>query len=132
MLCSIWSWVLRSWQCEYPHSSGATKVTYFIWHPSMVALGAISSKLSLTSRDNPVRCVRGDMLDDPDSLNMSCNAMSATVGMHSVDKICFLNLYDYFSELIWKLHASLFMHKHPIVADIKIKTFSTLAARRTF
>ena len=33
----------------------------------MVALGAISSKLSLTSRDNPVRCVRGDMLSDFDS-----------------------------------------------------------------
>jgi len=44
-----------------------TTVTYFIWHPNMVALGAISSKLSLTSRDNPVRCVRGDMLSDFDS-----------------------------------------------------------------
>ena len=33
----------------------------------MVALGAISSKLSLTPRDNPVRCVRGDMLSDFDS-----------------------------------------------------------------
>ena len=50
--------------------------------------------------------------------------------MHSINKIYFLNLYDYYSELIWKPHASLFMHKHPIVADIK--TFSTLAARRTF
>ena len=46
---------------------GVTPVTYFIWHPNMVALGAISSKLSLTSRDNPVRCVRGDMLSDFDS-----------------------------------------------------------------
>jgi hypothetical protein len=44
-----------------------TPVTYFIWHPNMVALGAISSKLSLTPRDNPVRCVRGDMLSDFDS-----------------------------------------------------------------
>jgi hypothetical protein len=34
-----------------PHS---TKVTYFIWHPNMVALGAISSKLSLTCRESPV------------------------------------------------------------------------------
>jgi hypothetical protein len=33
----------------------------------MVALGAISSKLSLTAKDNPVRCVRGDMLGDFDS-----------------------------------------------------------------
>jgi hypothetical protein len=49
------------------HSRGDTKVTYFIWHPNMVTLGAISSKLSLTSRDNPVRCVRGDMLGDFDS-----------------------------------------------------------------
>ena len=48
-------------------ASQTTKVTYFIWHPNMVALGAISSKLSLTSRDNPVRCVRGDMLSDFDS-----------------------------------------------------------------
>ena len=94
----------------------------------MVALGAISSKLSLTPRDNPVRCVRGDMLNDFDSWNMSCNTISTTVGMHSINKIYFLNLYDYFSELIWKLHASLFMHKHPIV--VNIKTFSKLAARR--
>ena len=96
----------------------------------MVALGAISSKLSLTSRDNPVRCVRGDMLSDFDSWNMSCNTISTTVGMHSLArcKIYFLNLYDYYSELIWKPHASLFMHKLPIVVDIK--TFSKLAARR--
>ena len=44
-----------------------TTVTYLFWHPNMVELGAISSKLSLTSRDNPVRCVRGDMLNDFDS-----------------------------------------------------------------
>ena len=106
-----------------------TKVTYFIWHPNMVALGAISSKLSLTSRDNPARCVRGDMLSDFDSWNMSCNTISTTVGMHSINKIYFLNLYDYFSELMWKLHASLFMHKHPIVVYIKI--FSEPAAPRT-
>ena len=49
--------------------------------------------------------------------------------MHSINKIYFLNLYDYYSELIWKLHASLFMHKHPIVAYIKI--FSKPAAPRT-
>ena len=48
--------------------------------------------------------------------------------MHSISKIYFLNLCDYFSERIWKLHASLFMHKHPIV--VYIKTFSKLAARR--
>ncbi len=48
-------------------TGASTTVTYFIWHPNMVALGAISSKLSLTSRDNPVRCVRGDMLNDFDS-----------------------------------------------------------------
>ena len=48
--------------------------------------------------------------------------------MHSINKIYYLNLYDYFSELIWKLHASLFMNKHPIV--VNIKTFSKLAARR--
>ena len=53
---------------DHPAQGGSgTKVTYFIWHPNMVALGAISSKLSLTSRDNPVRCVRGDMLSDFDS-----------------------------------------------------------------
>ena len=49
--------------------------------------------------------------------------------MHSINKIYFLNLYDYFSERIWNLHASLFMHKHPIVVDIKI--FSKPAAPRT-
>ena len=57
---------------------------------------------------------------------MSCNTISTTVGMHSINKIYFLNLYDYFSELAWKLHASLFMHKHPIVVYIKI--FSKPAA----
>ena len=46
---------------------GLPKVTYFIWRSIMVALGAISSKLSLTTRDNPARCVRGDMLNDFDS-----------------------------------------------------------------
>ena len=49
--------------------------------------------------------------------------------MHSINKIYFLNLYDYFSELIWKLHAPLFTHKHPIVMHIKI--FSKPAAPRT-
>ena len=49
--------------------------------------------------------------------------------MHSINKIYFLNLYDYYSKLMWKLHAPLFMHKHPIVADIK--TFSKMAAPRT-
>jgi hypothetical protein len=39
-------------------------VTYFIWHPNMAALGAISSKLNLISRDLPVRCVRSGMLGD--------------------------------------------------------------------
>ena len=48
--------------------------------------------------------------------------------MHSINKIYFLNLYDYFPDRIWKLHASLFMHKRSIVVDIK--TFSKLAARR--
>ena len=38
--------------------------------------------------------------------------------MHSINKIYFLNLYDYYSELMWKLHAPLFMHKHPIVVYI--------------
>ena len=95
----------------------------------MVALGAISSKLSFTCRESPVRCVRGDMLNDFDSWNMSCNTISTTVGMHSINKICFLNLYDYYSELTWKPHASLFMHKHPIVVYIKI--FSEPAAPRT-
>ena len=96
----------------------------------MAAIGAISSKLSLTPRDNPARCVRGDMLNDFDSRNMPCNTISTTVGMHSIiNKIYFLNLYDYFSVLIWKPHASLFMHKHPIVVYIKI--FSEPAAPRT-
>jgi hypothetical protein len=45
----------------------STKVTYVIWYPNMVALGAISSKLSLTPRESPVRCVRSGMLSDFDS-----------------------------------------------------------------
>ena len=49
--------------------------------------------------------------------------------MHSINKIYLSNLCDYFSERIWKLHASLFMHKHPIVVYIKI--FSKPAAPRT-
>ena len=47
--------------------------------------------------------------------------------MHSINKIYYLNLYDYFSELMWKLHASLFMHRHPTVVDIKM--FSKLWLR---
>ena len=48
--------------------------------------------------------------------------------MHSTNKIYLSNLCDYFWELIWKPHAFLFIHKHPIV--VNIKTFSKLAARR--
>ena len=44
-----------------------TPVTYLFWHPNMVVLGAISSKLSLTPRESPVRCVRSGMLSDFDS-----------------------------------------------------------------
>ena len=47
--------------------------------------------------------------------------------MHSINKINYLNLYDYCSELMWKLHASLFMHRHPTVVDIKM--FSKLWLR---
>ena len=49
--------------------------------------------------------------------------------MHSINKIYFLNLYDYYSELIWKPHASLFMHKHPIVVYIKIFSKPSLLRR---
>ncbi len=49
-----------------------TKVTYFIY---MVALGAIFSKLSLTPRESPVRCVRSrsGILADFGSWNMTCS-----------------------------------------------------------
>jgi len=47
--------------------ASSTTVTYLFWHPNMVALGAISSKLSLTPRESPVRCVRSGMLSDFDS-----------------------------------------------------------------
>ena len=98
-----------------------TNVTYFIWYPNMVELGAISGQVSLTSRESPVRCVRSDMLGDFDSWNMYCNTISITVGMRSINRIYLSNLRDYFWELIWKPHAFLFIHKHLTVANITMR-----------
>ena len=41
--------------------------------------------------------------------------------MYSINNIYFSNLYDYFSELIWKPHASLLMRRHLIVGNIKMR-----------
>ena len=41
--------------------------------------------------------------------------------MHSINKIYLSNLSDYFSELIWKPHAFLFIHKHLTVVNIKMR-----------
>ena len=55
------------------------------------------------------------------SWNISCNTISTTVGMHSINKIYLSNLHDYFWELIWKPHDPLFIHRHFTVANIKMR-----------